>query len=263
MLKKFPIIKINVKKAHLKESPEQFIKKALVLSLYSALALIITLFFMLAKFGGNMAILLPASVFVFVAALFFMMNYPLGVIRKREREIDREVLFAGRYLLVKVESGSPLFNALTAASKSYGVSAKYFKEIVDDINLGMPIEQALDNAREYSSSHKFKIILGELLTSLKTGADIRSSLKEVLDQITEEQLIEIKAYGRKLNAFMMIYMIVAVVVPSLGMTMFSVIAGFTSFQITPTFIFLALFAFFILQAFFLSVFRTIRPTVNI
>ena len=111
-----------------------------------------------------------------------------------------------------------------------GKLKKYFKEIVDDINIGVPIEQALERAREFNCSEKFKLILSELVTSLKTGADIVPSLKEVLSQITSEQVLEIKAYNKKLNAIMMMYLIIAAVMPSLGMTMFTVISGFVSFK---------------------------------
>jgi len=134
---------------------------------------------------------------------------------------------------------------------------------VEDINLGVPIEDALERAREYSCSEKFKLILSELLTSLKTGADVVPSLKEVLNQITRDQIIEIKDYAKKLNAFMMLYLIIAAVIPSLGMTMFTVLAGFISLQITPMLIFLVVFLLTIVQMMFLALFKSIRPMVNL
>jgi len=233
------------------------------MSFYVAIAFSVLAFFMLDKFKVSLLLLFPLFCLFFLISFIFMLHVPKGVIRKREREINKEALFAGRYLLVKIQSGIPLFNALIDASKGYGVAAKYFKEIVDDINIGVPIEDALERAREFNCSEKFKLILSELVTSLKTGADIVPSLKEVLIQITDDQILEIKAYNKKLNAIMMMYLIIAAVMPSLGMTMFTVISGFVSFRITPMFIFLVVFFLCIIQFTFLSIFKSVRPMVNL
>ena len=262
-MRRYPHIKIWLKKAHFKESPERFVKKILIISAYSSIGLSILLFFMFDKAGVNLLYLLPIFMVTFLASFWFFLHTPLVTIRKRQREIDKEVLFAGRYLLVKLQSGTPLFNALIDASKSYGVCSKYFKEIVDDINMGTPIEVAIERAREYNCSEKFKLILTEILTTLKTGADISFSLDNVLKQIAQEQIIEIKEYAKKLNAYVLIYLIIAVVLPSLGMTFFIVIAGFISLRITPTFIFLAIIAIAFINYMFLSLFKSIRPMVNL
>jgi len=254
---------MNIIKAHIRDTPEQFIKKNLNLSIYAGIGFSILSFFLFDKFDINLIYILPVFLFFLAGSFIFFLESPKALIRKREKEIDKEVLFAGRYLLVKIESGVPLFNALTEASKSYGICSKYFKEIVDDINLGVPIEKALDLAREYNSSENFKLILSELVTILKTGADVVPSLKAVLDQIRREQVIEIKAYGKKLNAFMMLYLVVAAVFPSLGMTMFTIFAGFISFNLTYSFVFIIIFLLVVIQLFFIGLFKQIRPTVNL
>jgi len=259
----FPTIKSDLKKAHMKDRAPEFVRKTFISSLYLSLAFMSLLFFSLGKSGFNLAYLLIIFPFMFFGSFWFMMQYPKVTIRKRAREIDMEVLFAGRYLLVKLESGTPLFNALIDASKSYGVSAKYFKEIVDEISTGKPIEEALDEAREYNASEKFKMILSELVTSIKTGVDIGGPLKSIIEHINSEQLIEIKDYGKKLNAYMMLYMILAIIIPSLGMTMLVVVAAFLALELSFLFIVLAVGGLIFIQMLFLSLFRSIRPAVNL
>jgi len=247
----------------MKETPEAYIRKAISMAVYSALGFTVLVFFALDKLNVPLYYLIPAFAVLLIVCFVFLLNVPRGAIRKREREINKEVLFAGRYILVKIQSGVPLYNTLIDGSRSYGICAKYFKEIVDDINIGVPIEEALDRAREYNCSEKFKLILSELVTSLKTGADVIPSLREVLTQITHEEILEIKAYSKKLNAVMMLYLIFAAVMPSLGMTMFTVLAGFISFPLTNTVILLILFALSLIQLFFFSIFKSIRPMVNL
>jgi flagellar protein FlaJ len=263
VIKKFPQIVIMVKKARLKYDPEEFVKKAITMSIFITIAFSVLIFFAFDKMGVSHLYTLFVAFLIMGFTFIFIIYSPLAKIRRREREINEEVLFAGRYLVVKLESGTPLFNALIDATSGYGISSKYFREIVDDINTGTPIEDALENAREYNCSEKFKLILSELITTLKTGADVTSSLRDVIQQITNEQIIEIKEYSKKLNGYVMMYLIIAVIVPSLGMTMFTVMSGFLSLQITPGAITALLLLQFFIQFMFISLFKQIRPMVNI
>ena len=75
--------------------------------------------------------------------------------------------------------------------------------------------------------------------------------------------LEIKEYGKKLNAFIMLYMVIATVMPSLGMTIFIVIAGFLQIDIDQGFIISMLIILGFIQFLFIAALRSIRPLVNI
>jgi len=232
-------------------------------ALYLSAGITALLFFAFSRMGINIAMIFLAFHVLLMFFYVFMLQSLKGTIRKREREINMEVLFAGRYLLVKMESGTPLFNALIDASRSYGVSAKYFKEIVDDINTGVPIEEALETAREYNASEKFKRIIWQILSAIKSGTDVTESLKSVLRAITAEQVTEVKAYGKKLNSLMMFYMIVAGVVPSLGITMLIIVSGFLQLQIGTGHLIAVVVFLAVIQLVFISIIRSVRPMVNL
>ena len=249
--------------AHMRETPKQLVKKAILFSFSAAIAATFFTFVILEKQMSSLSILPLLFILVLVFVFLFMLQTPKVYIRRREREINKEVLFAGRYLLVKIESGTPLFNALIDASKSYGIAGKYFKEIVDDINTGTSIEEALENARKYNASKNFRLILWQIITSLKTGAEIAAPLRNTLKQITQEEIIEIKEYGKKLNSLVMFYMIIACVMPSLGMTMLVIISSFLELDITMTHLFSVLFFLAVIQFLFISLIKSARPMVNI
>ncbi|MCP3685077.1 MAG: type II secretion system F family protein [bacterium] len=263
--RRYPYLKRSLRKAHINATPRQFVKRSLIFSLYIAAALTVLVFFFTAKTAGfKLLLIVPITFFVsFILVLVFLMQSPQGTMRKREREINKEVLFAGRYLLVKMESGTPLFNALIDASKAYGVSAKHFKEIVDDINTGMSIEDALDTAREYSTSTKFRKVLGQLVISLKTGTDVTGVLRSTLKSINAEQIIEIKAYAKKLNSIMLFYMVTACVAPSLGMTFFVILSSFMDLKLGWMHLGAVLFFLAVIQGFFIIIIKSSRPMVNL
>ena len=202
-------------------------------------------------------------VFGFMFTYSFFRSTPNVYINRRAKEIEREILFATRFILLKIESGEPLFNALIDAAKSYGVAGKYFQEIVDEINLGKPIEIAVEEAREYSASPSFKAIMSQIVTALKTGADVKTALSAALEEIMRQQRIQIQAYGRKMNAVVMFYLVSACVLPSLGVAMLIVLSGFVQFPLTAGILWAIVIFLALVQLSFLSVIRAIRPTIEL
>ena len=264
--RKFPSIKDNLRIAHNKNHPEKFIAKSLRITLYVSITLTFLSFLLFGKTTAP-AKLAVLMILVFALSYFFVASFtlqsPKGAIRQRQREIDREVLFAGRFLLIKIESGTPLMNTLADAAKMKGFAAKYFKEIVDDINTGTPLEKALDNARTYNASEKFKRILWQIVTALKTGAEVSDTLRGTLRAVAAEQLIDIKRYGKKLNSLMLFYMVLAIVVPSLGLTMLIIISGFVNFVFNNFILFTMLFFISVIQLAFIIMIKAARPTVEL
>jgi len=212
---------------------------------------------------GNLILVIPITAFFFYMFFNAMMASPKSKIKKIEKEIDSEILFAGRFILVKIHSGRPLLNALVEATKSYGVSSKYFRKIVSEIETGTSIEQAIENEMNNTPSARFQKILFQINNSLKLGIDVTGPLDMILEEISNEQKIEIMRYGKKLNSVVMFYMLAAIVVPSLGITMLVVVLGLVSIPIDAT-VFIAGIGFLVFtQLAFMSVFKSIRPTVNI
>lgn len=259
----FPKLKKEIRIAHLKITPQEFVYKSLKSSLPFSLGLTV-LFFFVADKAGLPLILIPA---VFIILFFLVFNFEFlklkGKIAQRQKEIDQEVLFVGQFLLIKLYSGRPLLNALVDTSESYGVASKYMKEIVNDISTGSSLEDALENAMIYSPSEKFRKILFHVNNALKLGIDVTGPLNSVLEEITAEQDIEIKRYGKKLNTVVIFYMLAAVVMPSIGMTIFIVISSFINFTISVTHFLVVILFIVIIQITFIAVFKSVRPTVNL
>ena len=259
----FPDLKKELRIAHIKTTPQEFVYKSLKFSLPFSLGLTILFFFIVDKAGLPLILIPVAFIVIFISVFKFAFLKLKAKIVQRQKEIDREVLFAGQYLLIQLYSGRPILNALIYTSKSYGVASKYIKEIVDDISTGSSLEKALQNAMVYSSSEKFRKILFHVNNALKLGIDVTKPLSSVLDEISKEQEIEIERYGKKLNTLIIFYMLIAVVIPSIGMTVFIIISSFINFSLGLSHFLIAV-AFIILMEFiFIAVFRSIRPTVNL
>ena len=266
LARKLPGLKKTLRMAHIKDEPEKYVKKVFRLTVYGTIALAAAAFFGTAKFMPVKDVIGIVAIVAVVSPMlifFFFINAPKGTIRKRQREIDKDVLFAGRYIMMKLEAGSPIINTLVDASKGYGVAARFFKEIVDEINAGVAVEDALESARSYNSSEKFRKVLWQLLVTLKTGTDVTGPMRATLGSLANEQIIEIKEYGKKLNSLMLFYMVVACVAPSLGLAMFLIISSFINLEISNSVLFGILFFLAVIQGAFIIMIKAARPMVEL
>lgn len=259
----FPALKSELRIAHLPYTPVEYVNKHLRITALYALLFTILFYFVLQKAGLPIFLLVPIFSTLYILLFEYSILAVKAKIRKREREVNKEVLFIGRYLLVKLYSGRPLLNALIETAESRGIASKYIKEIVDDINTGNTIENSLNNAMIYAPSDKLRRILFHLNNALQLGIDVTKPLESVLDEITKEEEIEIKRYGKKLNTLVIFYMLGAVIVPSLGAAMFIVVSSFINFPIGLNGLLILIFFIFVLQFIFVTLFKSIRPMVSL
>lgn len=259
----FPRLKRQLNDARMTISVRQFITQSLRNGLTFAVAFCFFSFVFLEQVNWPLFFCIPVGLLAGYFAFQMHMNLPALAIIRRAREIDNEVLFAARFLLIKLNSGRPLFNALIETSQSYGVAAKYFKEIVDDINFGTPIENALQRTIETSKSRYFKKVLFQISNALKIGVDVSQNLQLVIKEIEDEQALEIERYSKKLASIALFYMLVAIVMPSLGLTIFIVLASLINLPLNQSIYGIMIGFVVIVQLFFMSIFRQIRPSINI
>ncbi len=258
-----PQLQYQLRVARISATPEEYVARVLKKTMMGTILLGMLLFMLMDQQGQPIWYTLVGIVGIFFVGAWFGFQQPKIRGYSRAKDIDREVVFAGRYLLVKLHSGRPLVNALFDAANSYGVASKYFQEIVRDIELGTPVEQAVEHAMTYSASANFRRILFQIHVALRLGMNVTKSLEAVLEDIQKEQLVMVQSYGKKLSSVTLVYMLVAVVFPSLGMTILTVLLSFTQIQLNLFTYGAVIVLLVILNFIFISIFRGIRPQVNI
>jgi len=257
-----PGLKLKIKQAGMMDKPDEFIKKAFVSAFYMTTGLVVFLFLVLAQLNLIKGVLFFIVPIIFFVMLSYMMRLPDVKISKKEREISREIVFAGRFIIIELESGVTLYNAMLNVSKNFDVIGKYFKEITDKVDLGTSMEDALNEGAEFIPSDDLRKVLWQIINSIRTGSDVAKSLYSVINQITKDQLTEVNKYSKKLNPLAMFYMMVAVILPSLGMTMLIILSSFMQFQLSlSTLLVISGFLGFV-QFMFISVVKFSRPAID-
>ncbi|MBN2458657.1 type II secretion system F family protein [Candidatus Woesearchaeota archaeon] len=253
-----PELKLKLAQARLRDDPEQYIKKTTMTAVFLTTALLIIAFAFTKK--PNIFLLFPM---VFFFAFFYFLRYVDVKIERIKKDINQEIIFAGRFLIIELESGVPLYNAFMNLGKNYQIIGSYFNEIVEKVNLGTTMEDALNEIIAITPSPELRKLLWQLLNSMKTGADVAGSLNAVIEQIVRQQQIAVKEYGRKLNPLAMFYMMMAVIVPSLGTTMLIVIATFMGFTLPLSFLVILAGLVGFMQFMFFAIIKSARPPMEL
>lgn len=253
-----PELKLKLAQARIDEEPEHYIKKTFSTALFLTISLLIISFAFI-KHPGVLAFF-PL---LFAFSFFYFVRYVDVKIQKMKVKINQEIIFAGRFLIIELQSGVPLYNAFINLSKNYEVIGPFFNEIVEQVNLGTTMEEALNESTLITPSPELRKLMWQVLNSMRTGSDIADSLNAVIDQIVRQQQIAVKEYGRKLNPMAMFYMMIAVIVPSLGTTVLIVLATFIGFSMPLSILLIIAGLVGFIQFMFFAVIKSARPPMEI
>ena len=62
--------------------------------------------------------------------------------------------------------------------------------------------------------------------SIRAGADVVAALQSVIEQLSQERVIELRRYGQRLNAIAMFYMLFGIILPSMGIAVITILTTF-------------------------------------
>ncbi len=258
LARRMPGLGLKLRQAKMAEEPEEYIQKTVSVALLLSFGMII-IAFLFTKIVG-VIFFLPIML---VISFFYLIRRVDVQILKLQKQISQEIVFAGRYLLIEIESGVPMYQAFKNLAMNYDYVGPYFAEIIEKVDLGTTLEDAVNETIILSPDVNFRKLLWQVLNSMKTGSDVSHSLETVLDQIIREQQIMVKEYGRKLNPIAMFYMMAGIIVPSLGITMIVAVSMFAGFELNlMILLILAGFIGFI-QLMFVNVIRSARPPMEL
>jgi len=261
--KAFPYLQLELDRSVMKIDSRRYLAMSLTASTFLLIFLSIFLAIILSKTNQSGLGIFIAILFTFFI-FFTQLNYPKVVSNRRIRKLDADLLAALRAVTIQLDSGVPLFEALTAISKQkFGEVSKEFSKAVRQINAGVPQVEALEKVAVENPSPYFRRALWQIINGMKEGATINKVLKTVIDNLNKEQIIQIEQYGSRLNPLAMFYMMGAVILPALGVTFLLVIASFiglNEFTIKSAFIGLLVFVVFF-QFMFSGIIKTKRPSL--
>lgn len=190
--------------------------------------------------------------------------YPKVFSTRKAKDIDKNLISVLQDIMVQLNSGVPIFRIMFNISNSdYGEVSEEFKKITKEINAGVSQIEAIEKYGEINTSKYFKRVLWQISNGLRAGADLNIVIKEEIRSLNDEQTIQIQNYGSKLNPLIMFYMLIAVILPSLGITFLIIISSILEVpENMVKLIFFSLFSFVVFtQIMFLGLIKSRRPSL--
>jgi flagellar protein FlaJ len=276
MAKFFPSLSYELKQAKIDLNPREYIALALFTSFfYFSLLIFITIFLgiisnpsnILAAFTPTyLVMMLSLDIGVAFVIFYYVILYPKMILMKKIRLLEKDLLYALRHLLIQVRSGVTLFNAMVSvAAGDYGLVSEEFGEAVREINAGVSEIEALENMSFRNPSLYFRRVIWQLVNGMRAGSDIAVTLREIVNGLAIDQRIEIRRYGAQLNPMALMYLMTAVIIPTLGITFLIILSSFFGLSFLPMDILLYLILGFlvIFQFMFIGLIKIRRPSLEV
>ena len=260
----FPKLERELDTARMDEDPEEHLAKCLFRSFKMGFPSSFSLIFLGVYLEQSSTLKIGVASLPLLTIMSFLtfVNLPKIKTKRRTRKLEKDLPYALRDILIQIESGIPLYHAMKTATEGYGEASNELRRIVKDVDGGKSMVRALEESIVRNPSEQYRRAMWQLTNSIKSGTDISVTLGSIVDSIIKNQKLEIKKYGKELNPYILVYLLIAVIGPSLGITGLIVLSSFTGTSVGTNLYIIILLALVIVQVFFLNLVKSKRPEVK-
>lgn len=235
----FPGLQLDLERAGIKTNAQKYLTASVFsAAMYGILSFsfFYLLFFLRDTLIINVNTFTSVGLGVVFSILFFFLHviYPGIIANKYAAGIDQSLMFALKSMLIQVTSGVSLFNAMVNVSKSnYGTVSAEFGDVVKEISSGVSETKALEKLALRTKSEYLKKTSWQLLTSLRSGASLKGALATVVSSLNNQHMRAIKDYAAELNLWILLYLLLAAAIPTMGVTFLVIMSAMAGLNIGP------------------------------
>jgi len=261
--KAFPYLELDLEQAEIDIDAKKYIAITVFLSLFYFVFCSVFFSIVLSKFVKDYLLLGFTLGVVFSFMVFMQISlYPKIIVKKKVRDLEKNLIFALRTMLVQIKSGVSLFDSMKVVSRgNYGTVSSEFCRGIEEIETGTLQEDALEKLAADNPSPYFRKALWQIVNGMKAGADVSTVLTESVNSIVREQKVAIASFGAKLRLLSLGYMLVGVIVPALGLTFLIVLGTFPQIKITESFFWILLGGTALMEFMYLGIIKSNRPNL--
>lgn len=226
----------------------------------------LVLFSVLQQLSGtfNIVLAVSSSLLVAVALLGWMVFFPKVRAAQLAAEVNEYLSMALRSVLIQVSAGNNLYQSLVNVAKgNYGSVSDEFDRLIQSISSGESEIVALEKLALNTKSEYLQHALWQLITSIRSGSSLTLALNSVIENVTNNQLVAIKSYASELNFWLLIYLLFAAALPTLGVTFLVIFSALGGLTILPVHVLLAILLAFVVQIVLLGLLRSRIPRVYV
>lgn len=269
MLKTYPALDISLKQARMDIDARDYMSVAIFGTIMNFLLftpLFFFVFFILLRELSIMTFLFAFASGGGFAFFTFMLltRYPTVQAEKRRRDMELDMLFVLREMLIKMKSGISLFDAMAGIARAgHGEISNEFDTATKEITAGVAQVEALNRMALRTPSKNLRRIIWQMANALRAGADISETITAIVEDMSQEQRVTIKNFGAQMNPLAMMYMMMNIIMPTMGITFMIVLNSFMSLPIDETIFLIIGLVLFMFQYMFMGILKTKRRSIAV
>ncbi len=262
----FPSLEWDLKKAGYIIDTIQFLSVVLYLTtlVFVTSVLFTTLpIIMLEGFTRTLYFLVIFCAGVSALTFFYLIITPHARMQRRARLIDKDLEYMLKDIEIQLSAGIPLFDTFVNVSRGqYGECSAIANGIVQEVESGKSITDVLNDVGMWSPSEYLRGVLWQIVNAVKTGSNVSEVLGALSEDIRIDKKSRIESYGHELNLWGLIYMMGAIIMPSMGVTLMIILSTFLGAKIiNERLLWIILLALMIFQTLLITFIKGRRPEV--
>lgn len=182
---------------------------------------------------------------------------------KQQKEILKTLPYALRQISTELKAGMGLFDSMKSITESdYGALSYEFNVTLTEIKYGTNYEEAFKNLATRINLDIMNKITSQIIRTLNNGGNLSEILSSLADENSYNLRLKYKEYSEKLNALMLLYMFIAVLLPVILFIMIIAATTVMGSIIKPELLLILYFFFFpMIISFMILLIKRMEPTI--
>lgn len=259
----FPKLNASLKAGGVELTGEKYIRLSLFNALTMGFLFGLLFFFLSKRYNPEELIMVWGSVLtgliLFVVYFSYLILFPFWTLQRKAEEIDKNLLFAIRHLVVQTSAGVPLFDAISSASTGYGKVSEEFSGVVTKVNGGKDLSDALEESAERNPSQYYRRIMWQMANSARSGYATSEILSDLLEYLIQDQMTRLKKFGSELNILSVFYLSMCIILPTFGLIFIIIMSSFSLIMPNVHTLSMIIFLVAVFNLVFLGMIKSRRP----
>ncbi len=261
----FPGLHWELRRAGFEMDAVQYLAITLLVTFGITVFLSIFLFLMIFGLGAPIDAYFSTGIIfvVTIFSFFYILMLPKIEVTKKEKEIEKDLDYMLKDMQIQLTAGIPLFGSIeNIAEGNYGACSEVCQNIVTEVESGKAMKDVLNEYGITSPSHYLRRTFWQISNAIQTGSNIKNALEAISVELQREKENRIEVYGKELSLWGLIYMMMVIVAPSMGITLILIMSSFLGGAfITDNIFWLILAVLTVIQIMFIYLVRSKRPEI--
>lgn len=207
---------------------------------------IITLFFWLCigLIIRNLLVSAGISIIIGIIALLLIIYSPIKKQKNYSKKVESDLPDFLTKVIYEMRAGKSFLRAIKDASIEEGFSAKEFQKVVNEIEKGSSLAEALERMNQRITSISIRRANSNLYNIWLHGTNDIEGLKRLTQELFLKQRIESKEFSSKMIVYALVFIAISAIVPAMFQSFIIIGSYFMKITLNPIQVFIIITGLF-------------------